>query len=176
MSTIHNFYLDQGTDFHSTFSLTDNSGSPIDLTTSTLSAKFSASEGNVFLLDVRVLDAMNGQISLNLSAVDSISQSFQKSGTVSVAGNVVTGIGTQFFTDFITGDIISINNVSYTIASIIDDNHLTILGSVTITGQNYFHIISIAATRYNYNILLTDINGLVTKVLEGLMIIQSTII
>jgi hypothetical protein len=59
-------------------------------------------------------------------------------GTVSLSGTNVTGAGTQFTNTFKVGDTITANSETRTIATIVDDTHLTTTTSwTTKTNQSY---------------------------------------
>ena len=75
MATISNLYIDQGSDYSSIITLTNQDGSAIDLTGFQVNSQFRKSyQSSAFTsFDVSVFNAAQGQIRLRLSAASSTS-------------------------------------------------------------------------------------------------------
>ena len=73
MATITNLYLDQGSDFNITLTLTSSNGSPLDLTGYTASSQMRKSYGSSLYYEFlcTIIDELEGKIKLEMTAADS---------------------------------------------------------------------------------------------------------
>ena len=69
MATITNLYIDQGTDFFSLINLTNQDGSPLDLTGYSVNSQFRKSYQSSFFIDfqAQVYNPTEGVVSLTLA-------------------------------------------------------------------------------------------------------------
>jgi len=75
MASISNLVIDQGTTFSSIITVTDQNGSPLNLTNYTVKSQFRKSyQSSVFVsFTASIYDALNGKIQLKLNPADTIS-------------------------------------------------------------------------------------------------------
>jgi hypothetical protein len=98
------------------------------------------------------------------------------SGTVAVTNgnNAVVGMGTKFLANVAAGQWFSIkdSNVFYTVASVVDDTHLTLsanYGGTTGSGKDYFVFQSFTL---NYNLPIIEMGDVNVAAILGLAMVR----
>ena len=96
-------------------------------------ARNSANTDNIIITSSRVLDLSN------VGVVNGIAQGDYLNGTIDTTGTTVTGTGTSFAADFITGDVIYAGTEGRRVVSISGDSTITLESAFTtdLTGLSY---------------------------------------